>query len=49
MSFFITSGFFMRSIVDSSMRDHMFKQFFLILGIALTLAVFENKKKIYDS
>jgi O-antigen ligase len=49
MSLFITSGFFMRSIVDSNMRDHMFKQFFLILGIALTLAAFENKKKVNDS
>ena len=49
MSLFITSGFFMRSIVDSNMRDHMFKQFFLILGIALNLAAFENKKKVNDS
>ena len=49
MSLFITSGFLIRSIVDSNMRDHMFKQFFLILGIALTLAAFENIKKVYDS
>jgi O-antigen ligase len=49
MSFFTTSGFFIRSIVDSNMRDHMFKQFFLILGIALTLAAFENIQKVYDS
>jgi hypothetical protein len=49
MSLFITSGFFFRSIVDSNMRDHMFKQFFIILGIVLTLAAFENKKKVNDS
>ncbi len=49
MSLFITSGFFFRSIVDSNMRDHMFKQFFLLVGIALTLAAFENKKKVNDS
>ena len=49
MSLFITSGFFIRSIVDSNMRDHMFKQFFLILGISLALAALENNKKINES
>ncbi len=49
MSLFITSGFFIRSIVDGNMRDHMFKQFFLILGIALAMAAFENKKIVNDS
>lgn len=44
MSLFITSGFFVRSIIDSNMRDHMFKQYFLILGLSLTLAAFESKK-----
>ena len=45
LTIFITSGFFIRSIIDSNMRDHMFKQFFLILGIALTLTFYEYKKK----
>ena len=42
---FITSGFFIRSIVDSNMRDHMFKQFFLLLGISLMLAFYDPKNK----
>ena len=45
LSVFISSGFFIRSIVDSNMRDHMFKQFFLILGITLVLAFYEKNKK----
>lgn len=49
MTLFISSGFFIRSIVDSNMRDHMFKQFFLILGIAMTLAAYENNKKFSDA
>lgn len=49
LSLFITSGFFIRSIVDSNMRDHMFKQFFLILGISLTLAAYEFNKKMEDA
>lgn len=48
-SLFFTSSFFIRSLVDSNMRDHMFKQFFLILGIVLTLAAFQNHKKNNDS
>lgn len=42
----ITSGFFFRSIVDSNMRDHVFQQFFLLLGIFLALQVFMQLKKI---
>jgi len=44
LTIFITSGFFMRSIVDSNMRDHMFKQFFLILGISIALSFYEHNK-----
>lgn len=43
----ITSGFFFRSVVDSNMRDHVFQQFFLLLGVFLALHVFmqlKNKK-----
>ena len=49
LSVFIISGFFIRSFVDSNMRDHMFKQFFILLGIALSLTFYEqikNKKTI---
>lgn len=45
LTVFITSGFLIRSLVDSNMRDHMFKQFFLILGVSLTLAFYEYNKK----
>ena len=41
----ITSGFFFRSIFDSNMRDHVFQQFFLLLGIFLALQVFMQLKK----
>jgi len=42
---FITSGFLLRSLLDSNMRDHMFKQFFLILGISMTIAFYGHNKK----
>jgi len=45
LSIFVTSGFIIRSMVDSNMRDHMFKQFFLILGISVALTFYELKKK----
>jgi hypothetical protein len=45
LSLFITTGFFIRSTVDSNMRDHMFKQFFLILGISLALSFYESNKR----
>lgn len=43
--FFITMGFFTRSIVDSNMRDHMFLQFMLMLGISLILMVYYDRKQ----
>lgn len=46
LTVFIVSGFFLRSFLDSNMRDHMFKQFFLLLGISLILSVYEKNKKI---
>ena len=49
LSLFIASSFFIRSIVDSNMRDHMFKQFFLILGISITLAAYEYNKQNKDA
>ena len=42
VSFFITTGFFFRSIVDSIMRDHVFQQFMLMLGIFLAFLVYEQ-------
>ena len=35
LSLFLIMGFYGRSVVDSNMRDHMFLQFMLILGISL--------------
>jgi len=40
-----TSAFFLRSIVDSNMRDHVFQQFFFFLGVLLALQVFMQLKK----
>jgi hypothetical protein len=42
VSFFITTGFFFRGIVDSIMRDHVFQQFMLMLGIFLAFLVYEQ-------
>lgn len=42
------SGFFFRSMVDSNMRDHIFQQFFLILGVILVLLIFEQLKSTHD-
>jgi len=41
---FITSGFFFRSVVDSNMRDHVFQQFFLLLGVILALHILTQLK-----
>jgi len=42
--FFITTGFFTRSIVDANMRDHMFLQFMIMLGIGLVFMLNNSKK-----
>jgi len=49
VSFFITTGFFFRSIVDSIMRDHVFQQFMLMLGIFLAFLVYEQISKTQSS
>ena len=49
LSIFFTTGFFIRSLVDSNMRDHMFKQFFLIIGISLALSFHEHIKSKKNS
>jgi hypothetical protein len=36
-------GFYGRSIVDSNMRDHMFLQFMLLLGISLSCMFIDKK------
>lgn len=42
--FFLTSGFFVRSLVDGNMRDHIMIQYFLILGVLLAILFnLENK------
>lgn len=43
LTFFLTTGFFTRSLVDSNMRDHMFLQFMFLLGISLVLMFNERK------
>ena len=43
--FLITSGFFVRSFVDSNMRDHMFQQFFILLGVFICLSTYKLLKK----
>jgi len=42
--FFNITGFFVRSIVDSNMRDHMFLMFMLIIGVILGYLVKEKKE-----
>lgn len=42
--FFITTGFFTRSILDSNMRDHMFLQFMLMAGVGLVMLIQNDKK-----
>lgn len=39
----IVFDFFIRSFVDSNMRDHVFQEFMLIIGIALTLSESERQ------
>jgi hypothetical protein len=43
LTLFITMGFYGRSIVDSNMRDHMFLQFMLLLGISLSCMFIDKK------
>ena len=46
LTLLIVSDFFIRSFVDSNMRDHMFQEFMLILGISLALSAYEEKRKL---
>ena len=39
-----TGGFFFRSFFDSNMRDHVFQQFFFLLGLFLALHVYSQLK-----
>lgn len=45
LTFFLTTGFVTRSLVDSNMRDHMFAQFMILFGISLVL-MFKEKGNI---
>lgn len=45
LTIFLTSIFFIRSIVDSNMRDHIFQNFMLILGITFSLMLYGKEKK----
>jgi len=42
----LSISFVARSFVDSFMRDHMFQQFMLLMGILLALSVIERKENI---
>lgn len=43
LSVFLIMGFYGRSLFDSNMRDHMFLQFMLLLGVVL-IYMFSNKE-----
>jgi len=43
---FLTMGFVGRGLVDANMRDHMFLQFMLILGISILFMIEEKNKAI---
>ena len=45
LTILLTSIFFVRSIVDSNMRDHIFQNFMLILGITFSLMLYGKDKK----
>jgi len=44
LTLFVTMGFVGRSFVDANMRDHMFLQFMMILGICLFFLISEKNK-----
>jgi len=47
--FMLISGFFFRSLVDSNMRDHIFQQFFLLLGVIIVLLLYEKLTRKNES
>jgi len=46
--FLLTASFFMRSFIDSNMRDHPIQQFAIIFGILLVLNTIEKIKNSQD-
>ena len=44
LTLFVTMGFVGRSFFDANMRDHMFLQFMIILGISLTFMTLDRNK-----
>ena len=46
LTLFITMGFIGRGFVDANMRDHMFLQFMIILGISLYFMILEKNTVI---
>ena len=46
LTLFLTMGFVGRGLVDANMRDHMFVQFMLLLGITLHFMLEEKNKAI---
>ena len=43
---FLTMGFISRGLVDANMRDHVFLQFMLILGISIFFMIEDKNKAI---
>jgi len=43
IGFLLTTDFFIRSIVDSNMRDHTFQMFLMLIGILLILVILDKK------
>jgi len=46
LTLFITMGFVGRGFVDANMRDHMFLQFMIILGICVFFMIIEKNKSL---
>mgnify|MGYP006080252395 CR=1 FL=1 len=46
LTLFLTMGFVGRGFVDANMRDHMFLQFMLMLGICIYFMIIEQSKTI---
>jgi len=46
LTILVVFDFFIRSFVDSNMRDHVFQEFMVILGIILTLSECERQSRL---
>ena len=46
LTLFLTMGFVGRGFVDANMRDHMFLQFMMMLGICVFFMIIEKNKTL---